>query len=84
VELRATLQQAGVPLGFATEKLTADQEKTLASIKKINDYPIYTMTYYGDYGFDDFLEVDHSWDPLISSIREGCSYFGALNKKGQI
>ena len=31
--------------------------KSLASLKMVNDYPFYTMTYYGDYGFDKFLEV---------------------------
>lgn len=29
---------------------------TVASIKKVNDYPFYTMTYQGDYGIDEFLE----------------------------
>ena len=29
---------------------------TIASIKKVNDYPFYTMTYAGDYGIDEFLE----------------------------
>lgn len=84
IELRAALQQAGIPLGFATEELTEDQKKTLASIKMINDYPIYTMTYYGDYGFDEFLEVGHPWNPGVANIKEGCSCFGALNKKGRI
>jgi len=84
LELRAALQQAGIALGFDTEGLTEDQKKTLDSIKKINDYPIYTMTYYGDYGFDEFIKVGHPWDPRASNIREGCSCYGALNKKGQI
>ena len=84
VELRAALQQAGIALGFATQELTEDQKRTLNSIKKINDYPVYTMTYYGDYGFDEFIKVGHPWDPQASNIKEGCSCFGALNKKGKI
>lgn len=28
---------------------------TVASIKKVNDYPFYTMTYEGDYGIDEFI-----------------------------
>jgi hypothetical protein len=84
IELRAALQHAGISLGSVTNELTEDQKKTLASIKKINDYPIYTMAYHGDYGFDEFIEVGHPWDPRSSTIREGCSCFGALNKKGQI
>jgi hypothetical protein len=42
------------------------------------------MTYYGDYGFDEFIKVDHPWDPLASNIKEGCSCFGALNIEGKI
>lgn len=30
--------------------------KTLGSIEKVNDYPLYTMTYDGDYGIDEFIE----------------------------
>lgn len=29
---------------------------TLSTLKQINSYPFYTMTYDGDYGFDDFLK----------------------------
>ncbi len=29
----------------------------LFSLEKIDDYGAYQMTYYGDYGFDEFLEV---------------------------
>lgn len=31
--------------------------RTLFSLEKIDDYGAYQMTYYGDYGFDEFLEV---------------------------
>ena len=30
--------------------------KTLGSIEKVNDYPLYTMIYDGDYGIDEFIE----------------------------
>lgn len=30
--------------------------KTLTSLEKLNNYPFYKMTYYGDYGFDDFIK----------------------------
>lgn len=40
--------------------LTDDQTKTLNSIKQIDNYPLYTMTYYGDYGFDEFLKKGHT------------------------
>ena len=35
---------------------------TINTIEKINDYPMYTMTYKGDYAFDEFLEVGASTD----------------------
>lgn len=31
--------------------------RSLASIRKVDDHPLYQMTYHGDYGFDEFLEV---------------------------
>ena len=34
-----------------------DQINTLNSLQKINDYPFYTLTYYGDYGFGKYLET---------------------------
>jgi hypothetical protein len=32
-------------------------QSTLASLKKVDDFPLYTMTYYGDYGFADYLRT---------------------------
>ena len=34
----------------ARPDLSVDTVKTLTSLKKVNDYPLYSMTYYGDYG----------------------------------
>lgn len=31
--------------------------RSLASLKKVDDFPLYQMTYYGDYGFDEFLRT---------------------------
>jgi len=31
--------------------------QSLASIKKVDDYGMFQMTYFGDYGFDEFLKV---------------------------
>ena len=28
---------------------------TLSSLEKVNNYPLYVMTYYGDYGFEEYL-----------------------------
>jgi len=42
--------------GAAVFMLFGNELKTLDSIKKIDEYPLYTMDYAGDYGVDEFLE----------------------------
>ncbi|TCT14254.1 linear amide C-N hydrolase (choloylglycine hydrolase family) [Natranaerovirga pectinivora] len=37
--------------------LFRNELRTIASIRKISDRPIYEMTYYGDYAFDKYLET---------------------------
>ncbi len=39
--------------------------RSLASLKVIDDYPMYQMTYYGDYGFDEFLKIGAESDSDI-------------------
>ncbi|MGB2907165.1 MAG: hypothetical protein WBB73_08685 [Candidatus Aminicenantaceae bacterium] len=72
----------GFQSAHISENLTDDQAKTLASIKKVNNYPLYVMTYYGDYGFDEFLKIGHPSGSAARKTGEGCSAFGALNVKG--
>ena len=75
-----------VPGAFSREiqnGLSDDQTKTLNSIKQIDDYPLYIMTYYGDYGFDEFLKEGHTDIAAAKAlILEGCSCFTASNPKG--
>ena len=42
--------------------------RSLASIKKIDDYGMFQMMYYGDYGFDDFLKVGAANDDDIEQF----------------
>lgn len=42
--------------------------RTISSIAKIDDYGAYQMTYYGDYGFDEFLEVGAQSDADIEKF----------------
>jgi len=42
--------------------------RSLASIKKVDDYGMFQMTYYGDYGFDDFLKVGAKSDEELNSV----------------
>lgn len=42
--------------------------RILFSLEKLDDYGAYQMTYYGDYGFDEFLEVGASSDKDIEEF----------------
>ena len=42
--------------GVVVFTLFGNELKTLGSIKKIDEYPLYTMDYAGDYGIDEFLQ----------------------------
>jgi hypothetical protein len=67
--------------GSSPQDLT-DEQRTLASLEKVDDFPLYVMTYYGDYGFADYLEeglqalesTPFSTDPLW-----GCTTFSTSN-----
>lgn len=72
---------------------------TLRSLMKVDDYPLYTMSYMGDYGFSDFLLKGASSDRDIEKYivkrllkgvdidlgisSAGCSAFTAQNQDGQ-
>ncbi len=74
--------------------------RTLSTLKRVNDHPIYSMTYSGDYGFDDFLKIGAKTNKDIENfvtkrllkglqIRltkqgDACSAFVAKNEKGEI
>ncbi len=74
--------------------------RTLFSLKKIDDYGAFQMTYYGDYGFDEFLEVGASNDKDIEKFvtkrllkgmpidlgvtGDGCTAFVTRNEKGEV
>lgn len=40
-----------------TAALFFNELKTLSTLKQVDEHPLYTMTYAGDYGFDDFLKT---------------------------
>ena len=48
--------------------LFRNELRSLSSLRKVNDYPMYTMTYYGDYGFDDFLKQGAKSDADIEDF----------------
>ncbi len=74
--------------------------RSLMSLRKIDDYGMYQMTYYGDYGFDAFLKVGASDDADIEAFvtkrllkglpidlgvtGDGCTAFAVRNHDGDI
>jgi hypothetical protein len=90
----ATLVVLAAGIGF----LFRNEIKTANSIKKI-DNNFYTMKYYGDYGFDDFLKVGAADDAglvefvskqllkgfsiKIKTPKLGCSTFNAATPEGE-
>ena len=74
--------------------------RSLNSIEKLEDHPFYRMTYYGDYGFDEFLETGATSDkeleqfvtrrlthglPLDLGVADGgCTVFMVRNEHGEV
>jgi Acyl-coenzyme A:6-aminopenicillanic acid acyl-transferase len=59
---------------------TPDEQKTLASLKVVNDHPFYQMTFYGDY--PRYLEMKKRFYWAMGFPRPDCSSFAALNPQG--
>jgi hypothetical protein len=77
---------AGLALVFQGQ---LNQWRTLASLQKVDDYPFFVMTYYGDYGFKDFLQEGVQTNAYSqTNSREtgewGCTVFAALNENGSL
>ena len=74
--------------------------RSLMSLKKLDDYGMYQMIYYGDYGFDEFLEIGAAHDSDIEAFvtkrllkglpinlgvtGDGCTAFVTKNERGEI
>ena len=60
--------------------------KTLASLEKVDDFPLYLMRYHGTYLFDWFAEEGIEWGPykkLYETVNPAaCTSFAALNASG--
>lgn len=85
----------GVMVGIFWNEL-----RTLSSLKKIDDYGMFKMTYYGDYGFSEFLKVGAESDQDIEAfvtkrllkglpikldpVAGGCTAFVVKNVQGEI
>ncbi|MCL1820341.1 MAG: linear amide C-N hydrolase [Oscillospiraceae bacterium] len=74
--------------------------RSLRSIKQVDDYGMFQMTYYGDYGFEDFLQIGASSDGDIEAFVTkrllkglpvnlnitggGCTVFTVRNERGEV
>jgi len=60
-------------------KLTKNQRKTLTSIKKLNNYPLYSMKYYGDYS--DLESVNKKLIFDLAKNKSQCTSIASHGKK---
>lgn len=63
----------------------SDEQRTLASLQKVDDFPLYVMTYYGDYGFDDYLQEGIASGALAllpTDWNWACTTFSTANPQG--
>jgi hypothetical protein len=66
-----------------------NQLRSLATLTKIDDHPLYVMRYYGDYGFEDFLQQGTRTDGyskshiLETAEQWTCTCFTSLNREGE-
>jgi hypothetical protein len=57
---------------------------TLSSLEKVNDYPLYIMTYCGDYGFQEYLETGRQIAMNVEAKPAypwGCTCFSGLKNE---
>ncbi|HEX3045682.1 MAG TPA: carcinine hydrolase/isopenicillin-N N-acyltransferase family protein [Bacillota bacterium] len=66
---------------FDPKSLTPDQVKTLASLEKVDDHPLYVMRFYGDYSFALKLKKKY-YKQLGLPNPPKCTTFAALNPNG--
>ncbi len=69
----------------------SNADKTLASFKKLDDFPLYVMDYHGDYGFGEYLKrgVRPNQDTEPAGVRAGaaswaCSCFAVRTREGRV
>lgn len=60
-------------------EFTQDQIKTLESLKKLDDFPMYVMTYYGDYGFDEYIKTGTQASGISNTLEHACTCIAAFN-----
>ena len=74
---------------FALFNGAEDDPRTWDSLRKVDDQPLYVMTYYGDYGFSDFLKLGIRPGFRSMADREAlgswaCTCFSSMNADGEL
>jgi hypothetical protein len=60
------------------DRFSDDEMRSLASIARIGDKPLYTMTRYGDYGLDELLRTGRGETAAYADHPLACSAFAVL------
>jgi hypothetical protein len=66
-----------------------DWQRTIESFQQLDPFPLYQMTYYGDYGFGEYLEQGGGNVSVSTSVQDAsdrdwvCTCFAALNPAGE-
>jgi len=89
--LRRVLQILGVLLiliVLALAALLVNPVRTLATLEKVDDFPLYVMHYQGTYLFDAFAEEGIEWGPYQKVYQavnpEACTSFAAPTADGDV
>ena len=65
---------------YSTPNLTDNEQLTLSSLEQVDDYPLYIMTYYGDYGFNEYIrEGIEIATQSITLYNYACTGFATLS-----
>lgn len=65
----------------------SDRDRSFESIRRIDDFPLWTMTHYGDYDFEIILGIDDGSTQSVAPIpaenqKWACTCFATLNEDG--
>jgi hypothetical protein len=80
----------GIPLAARVLPIPMDQWLTLASLKKVDDHPLYLMRHYGDYGSEQTLRQEASNVRGLASVPSApgqawaCTCFATLGEGGSL
>ena len=78
VRIEVVAPATGMAPAIPPDGLTLDQAATLASLQKVNDYPLYTMHYSGEYDISKAWENSESSQAFAAGDSWACSLFAAL------